>query len=48
MLTLEGHQGAVWAVALMPQQGLILTGMLCREETDGWMDGWLIEFIPLL
>lgn len=26
MLTLEGHQGAVWAVALMPQQGLILTG----------------------
>ncbi|OQR72259.1 phospholipase A-2-activating protein-like [Tropilaelaps mercedesae] len=25
MLTLEGHQGAVWAVALMPQQGLILT-----------------------
>ncbi|XP_018497325.1 phospholipase A-2-activating protein [Galendromus occidentalis] len=25
-MTLEGHQGAVWAVSLMPQQGLILTG----------------------
>ncbi|XP_022687137.1 phospholipase A-2-activating protein-like isoform X2 [Varroa jacobsoni] len=30
MLTLEGHQGAVWAVALMPQQGLILTGSADR------------------
>ena len=26
MMTLEEHQGAVWAVSLMPQQGLILTG----------------------
>ena len=25
-MTLKGHEAAVWAVALMPTQGLMLTG----------------------
>ena len=28
MMTLQGHEAAVWAVQLMPDHGLMLTGSL--------------------
>lgn len=31
MMTLQGHEAAVWAVQLMPDHGLMLTGSLSHH-----------------
>ena len=29
MMKLQGHEAAVWAVQMMPEHGLMLTGTVC-------------------
>ena len=34
MMKLQGHEAAVWAVQMMPEHGLMLTGTLCTPQKN--------------